>query len=73
LICKQATKANATTRTVIAEIQHAGKTTLAAIAAELDARSADPGRSIDMGTSAGVEVDGGLMLGFVPGRRKRPT
>jgi hypothetical protein len=35
---QQATKANATTRTVIAEIQRAGKTTLAAIAQELEAR-----------------------------------
>jgi DNA invertase Pin-like site-specific DNA recombinase len=35
---EQATKANATTRTVIAEIQRAGKTTLAAIAQELEAR-----------------------------------
>ena len=34
----QATKANATTRAVIAEIQRAGKTTLAAIAQELEAR-----------------------------------
>jgi DNA invertase Pin-like site-specific DNA recombinase len=35
---EQATKANATTRAVIAEIQRAGKTTLAAIAQELEAR-----------------------------------
>jgi DNA invertase Pin-like site-specific DNA recombinase len=35
---EQTTKANATTRTVIAEIQRAGKTTLAAIAQELEAR-----------------------------------
>jgi hypothetical protein len=33
-----ATKANATTRTVIAEIQRAGHSTLAAIARELEAR-----------------------------------
>ena len=43
---EQATKANATTRAVIAEIQRAGKTTLAAIAQELgSARRANPGRS----------------------------
>jgi hypothetical protein len=35
---EQATKANATTRTVIAEIRRGGKSTLAAIAAELEAR-----------------------------------
>ena len=35
---EQATKANATTRAVIAEIQRTGKTTLPAIAAELEAR-----------------------------------
>ena len=35
---KQTTKANATTQPVIAEIQRAGKTTLAAIAQELEAR-----------------------------------
>jgi DNA invertase Pin-like site-specific DNA recombinase len=35
---EQATKANATTRAVIAEIQRAGKSTLAAIAQELEAR-----------------------------------
>jgi DNA invertase Pin-like site-specific DNA recombinase len=35
---EQATKANATTRAVIAEIQRAGKTTLVAIAQELEAR-----------------------------------
>ena len=35
---EQTTKANATTRTVIAEIRRAGKTTLAAIARELEAR-----------------------------------
>jgi DNA invertase Pin-like site-specific DNA recombinase len=35
---EQATKANATTRAVIAEIQRAAKTTLAAIAQELEAR-----------------------------------
>ena len=35
---EQTTKANATTRTVIAEIQRAGRTTLAAIAQELEAR-----------------------------------
>src|ERR1700716_3927002 len=35
---EQATKANATTRAVIAEIRRAGKTTLAAIAQELEAR-----------------------------------
>jgi hypothetical protein len=35
---EQATKANATTRAVIAEIQRSGKTTLAAIAQELEAR-----------------------------------
>ncbi len=35
---EQATRANATTRAVIAEIQRAGKTTLAAIAHELEAR-----------------------------------
>jgi DNA invertase Pin-like site-specific DNA recombinase len=35
---EQASKANATTRAVIAEIQRAGKTTLAAIAQELEAR-----------------------------------
>jgi DNA invertase Pin-like site-specific DNA recombinase len=35
---EQTTKANATTRPVIAEIQRAGKTTLAAIAQELEAR-----------------------------------
>src|SRR5260370_31298798 len=35
---EQTNKANATTRRVIAEIQRAGKTTLAAIAQELEAR-----------------------------------
>src|SRR5260370_37288581 len=35
---EQANKANATTRAVIAEIQRAGKTTLAAIAQELEGR-----------------------------------
>jgi hypothetical protein len=35
---EQATKANATTRAVIAEIQRAGKSTLASIAQELEAR-----------------------------------
>ena len=35
---EQTTKANATTRAVIAEIQRAGKTTLVAIARELEAR-----------------------------------
>jgi DNA invertase Pin-like site-specific DNA recombinase len=35
---EQATKANATTRAVIAEIRRTGKTTLAAIAQELEAR-----------------------------------
>ena len=35
---EQATKANATTRAVIAEIERAGKTTLAAIAQELEGR-----------------------------------
>jgi DNA invertase Pin-like site-specific DNA recombinase len=35
---EQATKANATTRAVIPEIQRAGKSTLAAIAQELEAR-----------------------------------
>jgi hypothetical protein len=35
---ERANKANATTRTVIAEIQRAGHKTLAAIAAELQAR-----------------------------------
>jgi DNA invertase Pin-like site-specific DNA recombinase len=35
---EQATKANATTRAFIAEIQRAGRTTLAAIAQELEAR-----------------------------------
>jgi hypothetical protein len=35
---ERANKANATTRTVIAEIRRAGHTTLAAIAAELQAR-----------------------------------
>jgi hypothetical protein len=35
---RRATKANATTRAVIAEIQRAGKSTLAAIAQELEAR-----------------------------------
>ena len=35
---EQTTKANATTRTVIAEIQRVGETTLAAIARELEAR-----------------------------------
>jgi DNA invertase Pin-like site-specific DNA recombinase len=44
---EQATKANATTRAVIAEIRRAGKTTLAAIAQELarGARRPHPGRS----------------------------
>jgi hypothetical protein len=36
---EQATKANATTRAVIAEIRRTGKTTLAAIAQELEARA----------------------------------
>jgi hypothetical protein len=35
---EHATKANATTRAVIADIQRAGRTTLAAIARELEAR-----------------------------------
>jgi hypothetical protein len=43
---EQATKANATTQAVIAEIQRAGKTKLAAIAQDLEARGVrTPGRS----------------------------
>jgi len=46
---KQATKANATTRAVIAEIRRAGKTTLAAIAQELEARGAQPPQAVTFG------------------------
>jgi hypothetical protein len=59
---EQATKANATTRAVIAEIQRAGHSTLAAIAQELEARGVRTPAGRALGAGAGIEVAGGLSL-----------